>query len=216
MKNTFNRLYENLASGGSNWSNESEIAFKKSLILPIRDKRTLALVGCGDFALGFHLQNEFDKILGTDFSDRALSKARSHKDFNPEKMELVEADLSQPWKMESKWELVVDDYISHCIVTNRPTYYDNIKKLMAPNALFVTLALCWPEDFKWTGPGSDLLDFATKSQKDNEGNIVRKLLPPKDLLQELKDNSLNTLFSQIIVNPTGQPIFFSINQSAQE
>lgn len=55
------------------------------------------------------------------------------------------------------------------------------------------------------------LDPIDKTQK-RDGTAVRVLKDPEALLQELRENGFSTEYFEVITNPTGQPIFFSLNK----
>lgn len=212
MKDIFNKIYIDLLAKKTNWSNSSEVDFKSDLLSPLITNKNIILLGCGDFSLGFALVNRCNAIAGIDFSDVALRAAKERPDYDSEKMSLRCFDISKDSPQMRKFDVVVDDYLSHCIVENRNVYFENVRALMNEGSLYVTFAVTWPEGFRWPDFVASSLDPNEKAQK-RDGITVRVLKDPKTLLEELRENGFSTEYHQVIFNPTGQPIFFSVNRA---
>ncbi len=213
MKDIFNKIYVDLLSKKSNWSTSSEVEFKSSLLSPLVSNKNVILLGCGDFSLGFSLMNKCNKITGVDFSDVALNSAKKHPNYDDTKMSLHCIDISKELYDLGKFEIVVDDYLSHCIVENRNVYFENVRSLMNESSLYVTFAVTWPDGFQWPDFVASSLDPIDKTQK-RDGTTVRILKDPDALLLELRENGFSAEYFEVITNPTGQPIFFSLNKLA--
>lgn len=211
MKDIFNKIYTDLLSKKQNWSNASEVDFKKSLLSPLTVGKKIVLLGCGDFSLGFSLKNKCNSLAGIDFSAVPLQAAKEHPDYEPEKMTLHNFDISKDRPQIGNFDVVVDDYLSHCIVEKRSAYFRNVQSLMNDTSLFVTFVVTWPEGFQWPDFVSASLDPIERTQKQ-DGAKVRMLKAPKDLLSELSENGFLTEYQDVILNPTGQPVFFSLNR----
>lgn len=211
MKEIFNRIYTDLLSKKLNWSNASEVDFKNSLLSPLTDGKNVVLLGCGDFSLGFSLKNKCNSMAGIDFSAVALQAAEEHSDYDSKKITLYNFDISKDAPQIGNFDVVVDDYLSHCIVENRSAYFKNVQSLMNETSLYVTFAVTWPEGFQWPDFIAASLDPIDRTQKQN-GIKVRLLKTPKDLLSELRENGFSTEYQEVILNPTGQPILFSLNK----
>lgn len=159
MKDVFNKIYVDLLSQKSNWSTSSEVDFKSNLLSPLVSNKNVLLLGCGDFSLGFSLLNKCNKIAGVDFSDVALKSAKEHPDYDNAKMSLHCFDISKESSQLGNFDIVVDDYLSHCIVENRNIYFENVRSLMSETSLYVTFAVTWPDGFQWP-------DFCFQSRSD--------------------------------------------------
>lgn len=212
MKEIFNKLYSELIARKTNWSNESETQFKSHLLESVVKGKTVILLGCGDFSFGTHLLDKVKMIQGVDFSSIAISTAknRSLSDEDSKKIYLNVADLKNEDIDFGKFDVVVDDYVSHCIVDQRSQYFKNVRSAMNENSLFVTLAITWPDGFQWPDFVAATIDPLTKTQIIN-GVVGRVFKSPDELLAELAGEGFVTEFSKVIENPSGQPIFFSLN-----
>lgn len=211
MRDIFDKIYSGLVSNKSSWSNSSEVDFKKGLLNPIVSEKNVIFLGCGDFALGFSILGDANKVTGIDFSKVAIESAKKNSKYDNTKTELHNLDLVNEFINVGSADVIVDDYLSHCITENRAQYFKNVRSVMGQASLYVTFAVAWPQGFEWPPFVATSIDSTNKTQVQN-GVVVRVLKEPQDLLNELSENGFTTDYHEVIFNPTGQPIFFSLNR----
>lgn len=204
----FEDIYKKLNVEQRNWSSCDDIDFRETLLAEFIKQKQLVILGCGDFSLGERLLRHTDLITGIDFSEAAVNLARMKN--LPQEVELEVADLSEELVFHKKYDVVIDDYLSHCITSGRTQFFSNVKSLMNSEALYIGLSVCWPSDYIWPDYVRPSLHPETHTQ-DLDGVAHRYFGNPADLESELILNGFQLLFKKVILNTYGQPIFFSIS-----
>ena len=93
-------------------------------------------VGCGDGSIFEHIHNLSFNVLGLDFSQEAINKAKSR---NIAEFDFIHSDFSTDLILEKKFDLILDSHCLHCVteLDKRKTFLKNIYNHLSNSGIFM-------------------------------------------------------------------------------
>jgi len=149
--------------------------------------------------------------LGVDVSKTAIYLAKQQtKEGN---IHFKKADVcSDEIKKFGKFDVIIDGHCLHCIVsvTERRRFFKNASKLLSKDGILIIMTMCGPinkDEFIKICRNSKISNniLYSKMVKNNAYMPIRKILPWKNIVTEIKKAGLDILLSRYIKPYRGDP-----------
>lgn len=202
-KKIFNSQYIFLKnSNKSSWTNSKDQTRKISVvskIINLTEKKNILVLGCGDGEISFWLESLGHKVVGIDFSDEAIKWANEKKSKKGSRVDFINHDILSKEHLESQFDLIIDDYLCHCIIGNdRISMWNFVKAHLHEKRFFLHMSCCLPKSFQIPEFLKSTIDTNTGLQII-DGTHGRYFGNPQNIISEIEANQFN-LVSQLIEN----------------
>ncbi len=200
-------LYKNKISNNDiGWSNQLHLDFKMGILDSLYSNqkfKNVLVLGCGDGQVLYQLamNNKETQFVGVDISEVATDWAKKRCE-GMNNVKVFRADIID-WVNEGLYDLVIDDYVLHCMVDNyRDIFINKVKGWLASSGDFCSFTIV---------KDKDAIKDTYQIIKDTK---IRQFLTIEELNDWFVQKNFNVIKSEFH-KIEGQPIQLSILSKSQ-